>query len=147
MNRSETAHPTPYAPINATLTALLSGQQQVLGNIFVGLYLGGSLAAGDFSPLRSDIDFLTVTSEPVPEKSLPALEAMHVRLAQECGDWPMRMEGPYISLRALRRYDPTDAIHPKLGTSGHFHLCGHASDWIIQLHVFREAGIVLAGPP
>lgn len=139
--------PTQYATINSLLTALLSAQQQVLGDTLVGLYLGGSLAAGDFAPLRSDIDFLTVTTEAVTNEVLPALEAMHARITEIGGEWAKRMEGPYIPLDALRRYDPANATHPKLGTGGHFHICGHGSDWIIQAHVFREQGIALAGPP
>ena len=139
--------PTQIATINSLLTALLSGQQQVLGDTFVGLYLGGSLAAGDFAPLRSDIDFLAVTTDAVPDATLPALEAMHARITETGGEWAKRMEGPYIPLDALRRYDPANATHPTLGTGGHFHMCRYVSDWIIQRHVFREHGIALAGPP
>jgi hypothetical protein len=40
------------------LQVLLSGVQRLLDDWFVGLYLGGSLAGGDFDPQYSDIDFL-----------------------------------------------------------------------------------------
>jgi predicted nucleotidyltransferase len=32
--------------------------QKVLGDLLFGTYLHGSLATGDFDPLRSDIDFV-----------------------------------------------------------------------------------------
>src|SRR5215210_4472239 len=47
--------------IDALIRELLAGVQAALGEQFVGLYLHGSLANGDFAPGRSDIDFLVVT--------------------------------------------------------------------------------------
>jgi hypothetical protein len=42
--------------VNTVLQALLTGAQAVLGEHFIGLYLYGSLASGDFNPQSSDID-------------------------------------------------------------------------------------------
>jgi hypothetical protein len=67
-----TRYPTPYSDVNAVLDGLLSGVKQILGPRFVGMYLGGSLATGDFDPLRSDIDFLVVTTEDLPEDVTPS---------------------------------------------------------------------------
>ncbi len=52
---------TLYPDVNAVLTILLDGAQSVLGDHFIGLYLYGSLASGDFNPQTSDVDFLVVT--------------------------------------------------------------------------------------
>ena len=52
--------PTPYQDVNVFLNLLLSNIQSILGDHFIGLYLGGSLALGDFNPQRSDIDFVAV---------------------------------------------------------------------------------------
>ncbi len=43
-------NPTPYPDVNAVLHRLLAEVQAVLGERFVGLYLYGSLAGGDFDP-------------------------------------------------------------------------------------------------
>jgi len=139
-------HPTPYPDVNAVLHLLLSSVQAVLGNRFVGLYLHGSLASGDFDPHRSDIDFVVVTADELPDDMLPALEAMHVRIAASDLRWASKLEGSYIPQRAFRRYDPTHALHPALRVDGSFAVDQHGSDWIIQRHAIREEGVALAGP-
>ena len=42
------SHPTLYPEVNVVLSLLLSQVQTTLGDRFIGLYLGGSLALGDF---------------------------------------------------------------------------------------------------
>lgn len=141
----QAAFPTLYPDVNAVLQALLSGLRAVLGDRFVGLYLHGSLAGGDFDPQRSDVDFLVVTTEKLPEETVAALNAMHDRLAA-AGGWAQKLEGAYIPRQALRRYDPALARHPWLGVDGHFEVERLGSDWVLQLHVIREQGVVVAGP-
>jgi len=46
------AQPTPYQDVTVFLDLLLSSMQAILGDHLVGLYLGGSLALGDFNPQR-----------------------------------------------------------------------------------------------
>lgn len=138
--------PTPYPDVNAVLALLLENVREVLGDDFTGLYLHGSLACGDFAPARSDVDFLVATQGELPPAMLPLLRAMHARVRASGLKWAEKLEGSYIPLRALRRYQPP-AIHPALRTDGSFEPDGHGSDWIIQRWVLRERGIALAGPP
>lgn len=140
-------HPTRYPDVNVLLRALLSAVQTVLGNHFVGMYLHGSLASGDFTPQRSDIDFVVVTAGELPAEMLSALEAMHAGITASGLRWATRLEGSYIPQGALRRYDSTHAHHPALRADGSFDVDHHASDWVIQRHVIREQGVVVAGPP
>ena len=140
------AHLTPYPDVNALLHILLSGVRTVLGNHFIGMYVYGSLAGDDFNFQRSDIDFVVVTAEELPDEMLPALEAMHARITSSGLRWATKLEGSYIPQRALRRYDPTHAQHPSVRVNGSFGVDHHASDWIIQRHIIREQGIVVAGP-
>ncbi|MEE8568489.1 MAG: nucleotidyltransferase domain-containing protein [Anaerolineales bacterium] len=77
---AQVTHPTPYPDVNAVLHVLLSDVQTVLGNHFIGMYLSGSLASGDFAPQRSDIDFVVVTADDLPGEMLPALETLHARI-------------------------------------------------------------------
>ena len=139
-------HPMPYAGVNAVLHVLLSGVQTILGNHFIGMYVYGSLASGDFNPQRSDIDFLVVTADELPDEMLPALEAMHARITASGLKWATRLEGDYIPQSALRRYDPTHAWYPHFGMDGHFDVEHHGSDGVIQRHLIREQGVALAGP-
>jgi hypothetical protein len=139
-------HPTPYPDVNAVLYVLLSSVQAVLGNHFIGLYVHGSLASADFDPQRSDIDFVVVTAAELPDEMLPALAAMHARLTASGLPWATKLEGSYIPQQALQRYDPAQAQHPALRVDGSFDVDGHGSDWVIQRHIIREQGIVVAGP-
>ena len=139
-------HPTLYPDVNAVLHVLLSGVQTILGDHFVGMYVYGSLASGDFNPQRSDIDLLVVTADELPDELLPALEAMHSRITASGLKWATRLEGDYIPQPALRRYDPSQAWYPHLGMDGHFDVEQHGSDGVIQRHLVREQGVVVAGP-
>ena len=140
------AQPTPYADVNAAVNGLLSAVQVVLGPHFLAMYLCGSLAGGDFDPQRSDIDFLVVTADALSDEMLAALQAMHARLRASGLPWATKLEGGYIPQQAMRRYDPGQARHPWLGSDGHFAVEPFGSDWVIQCHVIRENGVVLAGP-
>ncbi len=137
--------PTPYPDVNAVLHGLLSGVQSILGDHFIGMYVYGSLASGDFNPQSSDIDFLIVTTDELPDEMLPALEAMHARITASGLKWATRLEGDYIPQSALRRYDPAQAWYPHLGMDGHFDVEHHGSDGVIQRLMIREQGVALAG--
>jgi len=118
----------------------------VLGEQFVGLYLYGSLASGDFNPDTSDIDFVVVTEGALPAERVAGLEALHQRLWAEGSYWAAHLEGTYIPRAAWRRYDPDMPPVPSVN-EGRFYVGGHGSDWVIQRHVVRAGGVVLAGPP
>ena len=138
-------HSTPYPDVNTLLHALLSEVQAILENHFVGLYLYGSLASGDFDPERSDIDFVVVTADALPDEIISALEAMHARVTAGGLKWAAKLEGAYVPQHALRRYDPGAAPCPCVN-EGRFYLARHESDWIIQRHILREHGVAVAGP-
>jgi hypothetical protein len=135
-----------YPDVKTILCELLAGVQAILCERFVGMYLYGSLAAGDFDPQTSDIDFLVVTDDELPEELVAALEAMHARLAVGSSKWAAKLEGAYMPRRVLRRYDPGDAPNPCIH-EGDFYLARQGSDWVIQRHILREHGVVMAGPP
>jgi Domain of unknown function (DUF4111)/Nucleotidyltransferase domain len=140
-------NPTPYADGNAILRAVLDGARAILGDRFVGMYLYGSLALGDFDPASSDIDFLVVTDADLPADRVEALQALHDRIAARDSPWATEIEGSYIPRDALRRYDPGHALHPLIDRGGRLRLEQHEIDTVIKLHGLRERGIVLAGPP
>ena len=140
--------PTPFTVVNDILLNLLAQVQVILGEQFVGMYLYGSLALGDFDPLRSDIDFLVVTRRALEEKDLLALQAMHRALGAADSKWALELEGSYIPLVSLRRYNPGDTHHPHIdrGSSG-LAIEQHDTDWVVQRHTLRRCGVVLSGPP
>jgi len=140
------SQPTPYPDVNAVMDLLLSGVRGILSDLFVGLYLQGSLASGDFDPLCSDIDFVVVTADQVPDEMLPALEAMHARIGISGLEMATKLDGDYIPKQALSGYDSAHAPYPHLGLDGHFAVEAGASDSIFQRHILRECGVVVAGP-
>ncbi len=137
---------TQYPDVNALLHDLQRGAQNILGENFAGMYLYGSLSSGDFNPESSDIDFVIVTAVSIPARQLPLLEELHRELTAVHPHWAFHLEGSYVPLADLRRYDPEGGPYPQWH-EGRFYLGKHGSDWIIQRHVMREQGLVLAGPP
>jgi len=135
-----------YDPeIAFVLEQLCSGAQTVLGDYFVGLYLYGSLASGDFNPLSSDIDFMILTADELPPDKIAALAVLHGRLSASGQKWARKLEGAYVPQRVIRRHDPVSAPCPTVN-EGRFYRAGLGSDWVIQRHILREQGVVLAGP-
>lgn len=138
--------PTQYPDVNKVLSDLLVQVQAVLGNHFVGLYLYGSLASGDFNLHQSDIDFVVVTTDELPEATINKLEAMHKELGASGSKWSQKLEGVYIPLRYLPRFNYADPPLPIIN-EGQFYLARQGSDWVIQRYILREQGAIISGPP
>jgi len=137
--------PTPYPDVNAVLRALLSDVRAILGTGFLGMYLSGSLAMGDFDE-SSDIDALVVTADVLPEEVVSALARMHERLSAAYPGWGVELEVSYIPRYAVRRYYLANDLHPYIGRGERLRIEEHTREWDIQRHTIRERGIVLAGP-
>lgn len=136
--------PTPYQDVNIALNLLLSNMRAVLEDQFVGLYLGGSLALGDFDPHRSDIDFTAVTVDELAPETIVALEEMHTRLYTMGTKWVMRLDGSYVPQQVLRRWT-TDSIPCPFVEADSFYVTIQGSA-LIQRHIIRQHGVVVAGP-
>lgn len=132
--------------INQLLDELLVAVQSKLGSQFVGLYLHGSLALGDLTSTRSDIDFVVVTETPLLPDLIAALQVMHQSLYAIDNPWAKKLEGAYISRQAIQRYDPAEPEFPYVNQD-RFSVGSLGSDWVIQRHILRQHGIVVAGPP
>ncbi len=145
--------PASYSPpsrdedVNALLAELCPAVQAILGEQFTGMYLYGSLALGDFNPAKSDIDFLVATAAPLSAGHLAALQAMHRRVARLPNRFALELEGSYIPLPALRRYQPPDTHHPHIDRgSPELQIEQHDTDWVVQRYSLRACGLTLAGP-
>lgn len=136
---------TPYKDVNEILNLLLSNVQEVLQDEFIGMYLYGSLATGDFDFYSSDIDFAIVTQNALSGEVINRLEAMHKELWTSPIKWAAKLEGSYLPKSLIRRHDPSGPPCPTVN-EGNFYIDHRGSDWIIQRHVIREQGVILAGP-
>ncbi len=138
-------HPTPYLDLNHVLQYLVERVQAVLGKNFVGAYLQGSFAVGDFDE-HSDVDFIIVIEEKLSEQEVEALQTVHGQVYALESAWAQHLEGSYFPRSVLRQ--------PPDGRALWF--LGHGSSFIIQSDhcntllvrwVVREQGVTLAGPP
>lgn len=138
---------TPYSDVNEILSELSIAVQIILKSNFVGMYLDGSLASGDFDYETSDLDFVVATNTAVTFTQFDQLVDLHNRLGKLDSKWALELEGAYIPLAALHRHDPDNATHPYIG-------CGASNlrweplavDWIIHRYVLHKSGITLVGP-
>ncbi len=139
--------PTDYADVNEILNELLTNSRGILGENFVGMYLDGSLASGDFDYETSDIDFVVATAVSVTSTQFDQLVAMHNRIGKMDTKWAIELEGAYLPLDALRRHDPANATHPYIDR-GESNLRWEPLevDWIIHRYVLHNKGITLVGP-
>ncbi len=138
-------NPTPYPDVNEVLHILLTSTHKILGNQFIGIYLYGSLSSGDFNPESSDIDFLVVTTDALSESKVSELEHMHNRIWATGSKWATKLEGAYVPKDLIRHHTRDNVACPTVN-EGRFYVAGLGSDWIIQRHIVREVGTVLAGP-
>ncbi len=139
---------TPYADVNILLESLLSNLQSIFQEKIVGLYLYGSLTAGDFDPGISDVDLLAVTSSEVSETEFEALRAIHEDFARDNPAWEDRIEVVYLSAAALREFKSAKSpivISP--GEPFHVREDEPLMDWLQNWYVIREGGLTLFGPP
>jgi predicted nucleotidyltransferase len=139
-------HPTPYPTINTLLDLLLTRMQAILGNKLIGLYIFGSLVTGDFDYDSSDIDLIAATPTELDEDDIERLKIMHHDIALNEKEWDNRLEVAYISVTALRKYQP-HYRQPILSPGEPFHVTEADSAWIINRWVLREKGITIYGPP
>ncbi|HEY3888762.1 MAG TPA: nucleotidyltransferase domain-containing protein, partial [Caulobacteraceae bacterium] len=110
-SRAPSRRPTPYADLNAILAELVERARTLLAENFVGAYLQGSFALGDFDT-HSDVDFIVVTHDDIAPEQLPALQATHDELHALPGPWAPRLEGSYAPKAILRRWTTTPRDPP-----------------------------------
>jgi predicted nucleotidyltransferase len=141
------ARPTPYPDVNTVVLDLQSRVRAALGEHFVGMYLFGSLVAGDFDPRRSDVDVLVVTDAEISADQFAALQAVHRDIAASDSPWAVEVEAYYLTRAALRRDDPSFGWHLKVNRGGGvLEPLQRDRGWLIQGHILREYGVPLAGP-
>ena len=138
--------PTPYPELNGVLRHLVNSAGEVLGPDFVGAYLQGSFALGDFDE-HSDCDFIVATKGEPMDDHVAALQIMHGRIFDSGPEWAKHLEGSYFPRAILRT---KDHVGQRLWYLDNGSRQLVRSDHCNQIHVrwiLREKGVVLAGPP
>ncbi len=137
---------TPYPEVNAAAQNLLTEISDVLGAQFVGMYLLGSLALGDFQPQSSDLDLLLVTTAALADETVAALRELHQRFDHTTSQWARHIDAVYLPQEALRERFPTADRFPTLEWQGLLALEPLEPGWPIQRYTLREHGVVVSGP-
>ncbi|MEH1029139.1 aminoglycoside adenylyltransferase domain-containing protein [Micromonospora profundi] len=121
-----------------------------LSRTLLGLYLHGSLVAGDFAPDRSDLDLLAVLDSDPDETLLAVLAGLHADLGRRHPQWAGRIEVEYVSLGATRdaalgRASQTHAI-ARISPGESLHLLPATIHRVVTWSAVRDHGRVLVGP-
>lgn len=110
--RAPARQPTPFVELNAVLAHLVGEAKALLGDNFIGAYLQGSFAIGDFNE-DSDCDFLIVTRRDITLEELPAFQAMHAAIHElPHPRWRNGLEGSYAPAAILKRWSTTPRDPP-----------------------------------
>jgi predicted nucleotidyltransferase len=133
--------------LDGLLWDLLGRMRAALGGKLVGLYLYGSLAAGDFDRGSSDIDLLAVTSSDVEEGEFERLREMQDGFVGEHAEWDDRLEIAYLSAEALRTFRERASRAAVVSPGEPFHFRESEPHWLIDWRTAREKGVTLFGPP
>jgi hypothetical protein len=130
----------------SVLQRLVAGVESVLGSNFLGAYLVGSLATGDFD-LDSDVDFLILTNAELSDAEVQSLQQVHVDI-HALGSYPAEhLEGSYISADSLKQTDLV-GVEPLWFVDNGSTLLErsiHDNRWHVRW-VLRERGITIIGP-
>jgi len=73
---------TPYAELNAVLHELVASIRRAVGDNFIGAYLQGSFAVGDFDQ-HSDADFVIAIRNEFSADEVAELQRVHERIASQ----------------------------------------------------------------
>jgi Domain of unknown function (DUF4111) len=138
--------PTPYPELNIVLREVVDSVQGVLRNNFVGAYLQGSFAVGDFD-IHSDCDFVMVTEEELSDDKVQALQELHERIYCLDIPWAKHLEGSYFPKEVLRQHAHSGGLLWYLDHGSRSLIRHNHCNTVIVRWVVRENGVTLAGPP
>ncbi|GAA3752536.1 aminoglycoside adenylyltransferase domain-containing protein [Micromonospora maritima] len=122
-----------------------------LGAHLPGLYLHGSLVAGDFAPDRSDLDLLAVLDRDPDRDLLAVLAGLHRDLDRRHPGWTGRIEVEYVSRDAVHdaARGRTDRAHviARVSPGEALHLLPATVHRLVTWSTVHDQGRSLLGPP
>jgi hypothetical protein len=163
------ARPTAFPDVNSVLATLVAKISERLEDNFVGAYLHGSLAVGDFNS-SSGIDVIVVIQRDLRQSEIAAFQDLHRALFAELPTpWGQRIELSYAPADILCRWSLTPRDPPDFPRSADWrdpstaspprsyplwYLDNGCQELVRSEHdntrvvrwVIREKGITLAGP-
>ena len=138
------AFPTPYNELNQVLSELVESVRTILNNNFIGSYLQGSFAIGDYDE-HSDVDFTMVLKDELKTNEINALQVMHNRIYELGVEWAKHLEGSYFPFKILQSQPSGQKLWYLDNGSRSLIESDHCNSLVVRWTV-REKGIILAGP-
>jgi predicted nucleotidyltransferase len=139
-------HSEVYPELASVLQQFVASVEKALGSNFLGAYLVGSLASGDFD-LDSDVDFLVLTKTELADAEVRSLRTIHADIhALAC--YPAEhLEGSYLSVDLLNRADLVGVEPLWYVDNGSTSLerSVHDNQWHVRW-ILRERGTTIVGP-
>ena len=134
-------HPELITVLNEFIKRL----KPILDENLLAVYLQGSFALGG-ADKDSDVDFIVVVENDIPNALLPGLQAMHGSLFEIPSYWSHHMEGSYFPKHLLKTEDPdhTPIVYIDNGSKT-LERSTHDNTLVVRW-VTREHGITLYGP-
>ncbi|MBO4142598.1 DUF4111 domain-containing protein [Micromonospora tulbaghiae] len=134
-------------PADPVLSDLRDAWHRALAGRLLGLYLHGSLVAGDFAANRSDLDLLAVLAGDPDEKLIDVLAGLHADLDRRHPQWAGRIEVEYVSLDAVRAVGGRDHLIARISPGELLHLLPTTTHRVVTWAAVRDYGRTLLGPP
>ena len=137
--------PTRFPQLNRVLDGVVARVQGVLGADFVGLYMQGSIAIGDFDE-HSDADFVAVTEHPLTDDRVGELQEMHAQIFDSGEEWAKHLEGSYFPRAVLEDLSRAgEELWYLDNGQRHMQRSDHCNTVAVRW-IVRERGVRLAGP-
>ncbi len=146
---------TPYPELDSVLNNLALKVKRVLEDNFVGFYLQGSLAIGDFD-LTSDIDFIVIINKDLNDDGVSKIQKLHLETVNQTNRWVKHLEYSFFPIDKLRvlsspfiNGEKNDIEERKLWYFDNGSRTIERSDHcntLVTRWTLREKGIVVLGP-
>ena len=109
---------TPHVRLDELLIEHAHAIARASTRNFVGMYLVGSLAVGDFDA-TSDVDFMVVTNNELSSDELAAVQAAHSGYLARDDRWPTHLEYSFFPMAKLQTLSsPFGESSTALSTTG-----------------------------
>lgn len=94
---------TDYPELDKVFYELAEAYKKALGDNFVGLYLQGSLAVGDFD-MTSDVDFVVVVNKELTDEEVKKVQEVHASFRDRDSRWVQHLEYSFFPLPKFKQH-------------------------------------------
>lgn len=144
---------TPHLRLDELLVEHAHAIARASTDNFVGMYLIGSLAVGDFDA-TSDVDFMVVTNDELTSGELAAVQAAHAAYLARDDRWPTHLEYSFLPMAKLQTlsspFDETSRspLHDRLlwYFNGPSPERSDHDNTLVTRWTLRERGVRVLGP-